>query len=163
MPSIFSTRRHLEYARGYIALGLVNEASEELAAIDLAARKSVEVLRVCIDLHMESRQWARVVEVAQPVCQAMPTDEGAWIAWAYALRELQRVKEAQAVLLRAEPLHGETCGVLHYNLACYACLLGDIQEARRRLAKAGMMDERWKAAVRDDDDLRALWDDIAAS
>ncbi len=28
------TSRHLEYASGYIALGMVNEASDELEAID---------------------------------------------------------------------------------------------------------------------------------
>ena len=28
------TARHLEYARGYIDLGMVNEASDELEAID---------------------------------------------------------------------------------------------------------------------------------
>ena len=155
--------RRLEYARGYIELGMVNEATNELAAIDSNARSSIEVLRVQVDLYMESKQWDRVVSVAKPVCEAMPQDPSAWIAWAYALRELQQVKEAQDVLLRAEPLHSTTCAVLHYNLACYACLLGNIQEARRRLTSACKMGEEWKAAALEDEDLRALWGDISAS
>jgi len=161
-PSSITTRRRLEYAKGYIELGMIKEASEELEAISNEARTTVEVQRVHVDLYMEAKRWDQVVNAAKPVCEATPTDDGAWIAWAYALRELQRVKEAQDVLLRAEPLHGATCAVLHYNLACYACLLGQMQEARRRLSLACKMDENSKAAAMEDDDLRALWDDIAA-
>jgi len=111
---------------------------------------------------MEAKQWDKVVAVAQSVCEATPQDEGAWIAWAYALRELQRVKEAQTYCSRAEPLHGDTCGVLHYNLACYACLRATPKEAKRRLSLAYKMNDEWKATALDDDDLRALWDDSAA-
>jgi Flp pilus assembly protein TadD len=139
---------------------MVNEAADELEAIDRDIRLSVEVLRVRVDLHMAAKQWNLVIAVAKPVCEASPKDEGAWIAWAYALREMQRVKEAQEVLLQAEPLHGNTCGVLHYNLACYACLLGNMQEARRRLSIAYKFDEHWSVSALDDEDLRALWDDI---
>ena len=38
------TTRHLSYARGYIALGMVNEASDELEAIDWDDRMKFEVL-----------------------------------------------------------------------------------------------------------------------
>jgi tetratricopeptide (TPR) repeat protein len=161
-PSSISTRRRLEYAKGYIELGMIKDASKELDAINGEARTTVEVLRVRIDLCMETKQWEEVVALAKPVCEATPADEGAWIAWAYALRELQRVKEAQQVLLRAELLHGPTCAVLHYNLACYACLLGQTQEARQRLSQACKLDKNSKASALEDDDLRALWDDIAA-
>jgi hypothetical protein len=66
------------------------------------------------------------------------------------------VKEAQDVLLKAEPLHGKKNSVLHYNLACYACLLGDMKEARQRLEIACKMDDKFKASALDDEDLRAL-------
>jgi len=160
--SSIPTRRRIEYAKGYIELGLVNEASDELEAIDGDARMSIEVLRTRVDLYMEAKLWDMVVAVAKPVCEETPKDGGAWIAWAYALRELQRVTEARDILLRAEPLHGKTSSVLQYNLACYACLLGQMQEARRRLSAACKMDARCKAEALDDDDLRALWDDIAS-
>ena len=38
------TARHLSYARGYIGLGMVNEASDELEAIDWDDRMKPEVL-----------------------------------------------------------------------------------------------------------------------
>jgi hypothetical protein len=40
------TARHLEYARGYVGLGMVNEASDELEAIDWDDRMKPEVLAV---------------------------------------------------------------------------------------------------------------------
>jgi hypothetical protein len=50
-------------------------------------------------------QSTLVLKVARPLCEVSPENEGVWIAWASALRKLQRVKEAGAVLLKAEPLH----------------------------------------------------------
>jgi len=153
--------RRLEYARGYIELGLIKEASDELETIGSDASTTTEVQRVRIDLYMEAKQWDNVVGIAPAVCEATPTDEGGWIAWAYALRELQRVEEAQNVLRKAEPLHGATCSVMHYNLACYACLLGDFNEARRRLSITFKMGKHWKQSALEDPDLRNLWNDIA--
>ncbi len=38
------TARHLQYARGYIDLGMVNEASDELEAIDWDDRMTKDVV-----------------------------------------------------------------------------------------------------------------------
>lgn len=122
-------------ASGYIELGLLNEASDELEAIEGADRLSSEVMSVRADLYMTAKYWDLRVAVARELARVPSGDEKGWILWAYALRELGRIEEAKAVLLEAEPLHGE-CAVLHYNLACYSCLLGHLDEARRRLATA---------------------------
>lgn len=82
--------------------------------------------------------------------------ENSWIGWAYALRELEQVEEAREVLLKAEIRHGKASAVLHYNLACYDSLLGELASARARLATACRMDGRFKQAAKDDPDLRAL-------
>jgi len=98
--------------------------------------------------------------VAKALAEAEPAEEHGWISWAYALRELERVKEAQEVLLRAEVLHGKSCAVLHYNLACYACLLGDKVDAKRRLATAVALDAEFKRSATEDPDLAAMRDDL---
>lgn len=152
--------RRLEYARGYIGLGMLKEAAQELAPIDPTTARSPEVLRVYVDYYMETKEWDKVVAIAPSLCEASLQDEGAWIAWAYACRELGRVEEAQAVLRRAEPQFGETCAVLHYNLACYACLLGNQDEARCRLRRAFAMNADWKAEALEDRDLEAMWSEI---
>jgi len=163
MGTFIPVRRRVEYGRGYLELGLLKEAEAELDAIPENEQSDLNVLEVRVDLHMELKHWVRVIGTAQLVCTQRPTNERAWIAWAYALRELQRIEEAKAVLLRAEALHGAKCGVLHYNLACYYCLLGDLKEAERRLKRACILDQSWREAALQDLDLKALWPRISSS
>lgn len=51
-----ATCRRVKYAKGYVALGLLNEASDELEAIDFGDRFLPEVVSTRIDLHMEREQ-----------------------------------------------------------------------------------------------------------
>ena len=145
MPSVSNaTARHLRHAAGYLGLGRLNEAAAELEAIEGEDRLSVEVMAVRADLYMEAKQWDPLIAVTRELNRQRPCFGKGWIFRAYALRELNRVAEAKAVLLEAEPMHGERCEVLHYNLACYHCLLGELPEARERLRKACRMDRKWK-------------------
>ena len=54
---MISTTRRLEYASGFIELGLLNEASEELEAIEGADRLSAEVMAVRSDLSLAALVW----------------------------------------------------------------------------------------------------------
>jgi hypothetical protein len=63
------------------------------------------------------------------------------------------------VLLKAEMTLGDTCATLHFNLACYACQMGDMGEAKRRLETACKMQSEYKAIALDDLDLKPMWDD----
>lgn len=155
------THRRLEYTSGYLALGLLKEAASELALIEGDAAQSAEVMLLRLDLYHQSKQWAHLAKVAEALARLAPRDEQGWISWAYALRELGRVAAAQTVLLRAEPLHGKTSAVVHYNLACYACLLGNNADAIRRLATACKMDSEFRISALDDPDLKSMRDDIA--
>ena len=156
-------RRRVEYGRGYLELGLLDDAQAELDSIPEEEQSDLDVLELRIDLHMELKHWERVVGTAQLVCEQRPGHERGWIAWAYALRELQRVEEAKAVLLKAEVLHGANCGVIHYNLACYYCLLGNLAEAERRLKRACILDKSWREVALEDPDLKALHARISSS
>lgn len=155
------TRRHLEFARGYLALGLLTEAQAELGLIPRAERNTSEVLSVRLALHLAKKEWEIVTRLGEDLTRSHPDDEDGWISWGYALRELNRVAEALAVLLKAEPFHGETCALVHYNLACYFCLLGNQAEAARRLRRACRMERSLKATALADEDLRAMRDEIA--
>ena len=150
------TRRRVDYALGYIGLAMFAQAAAELEAIAAADQAGPLVRSVRVDYHLARRQWKKAVTVAGELARAYPETENAWIGWAYALRELNRVKEARAVLVAGEPHHGRTSAVLHYNLACYDSLLGALGSAKRRLAQACRMDPQFKAAAREDPDLVAL-------
>jgi predicted Zn-dependent protease len=158
---MISTRRRVEYASGYLELGLTAAAAAELAAIAREDEDQPEVLRVRTEYLMQAREWGRLVEVAADMASRLPDEEAGWISWAYALRELNRVEEARTVLINAEFRHGKTCGVLHYNLACYACLLGERTEAMQRLRRALRLSAEWREAAMDDTDLQPLWQEIS--
>jgi tetratricopeptide (TPR) repeat protein len=160
--AVISTERRIEYALGYIELGMLNEASDELEAVLFDERFTVPVSRARVELHMAAKHWDIVVGYASRVVDSNPEMHDAWIAWAYALRELNRVAEALAVLKRGVLLHGETYAVFHYNLACYHCLLGDLEPARICLRLACKKDAEFKAGAVADPDLRAMWDELNA-
>jgi Flp pilus assembly protein TadD len=158
---VISTLRRLQYAAGFLELGMAKDAARELRAITRADRSTPEVLSSWIDLHMQIRDWKRVITTSHKLTLSEPGDDKGWISWAFALRELNQIGEARAVLIRALPLHGETCDVLHYNLACYECLLGNLPAAKRYLKTATRKDKQWKASALEDSDLKALWPEIA--
>ena len=150
------TAKRLRYASGYTELGMLNEASDELEAIDFADRFLPEVLAARIELHMAAKHWETVVGVGRELTARAPAIEQGWISWAFALRELNRVAEAKAVLIEAEQ-QGISCAVLDYNLACYHSILGEMADAKKRLHRACSMEARFKKDALDDPDLEALW------
>lgn len=153
---MISTRKHLDYALGYLGLNLLAEAGDELALIKASDRETPGVLAIHIELAMAKSAWTRVIALAAKVAAAVPSQERPWIAWAYALREKQRIAEARDVLLRAEQAVAAPSPLVDYNLACYFCLLGDLPEARRRLSRACAREPEWKAEAAADPDLATL-------
>ncbi|MFH1498133.1 MAG: hypothetical protein ABII82_09945 [Verrucomicrobiota bacterium] len=153
---VISAEKRAGYALGYIELGLLEAARAELAAISPDQAGSPGILGARIELAMAGGEWNEVVSLASRAVEADPAGERPWIAWAYALRELQQIRQALEVLLRGE-LHIAAPGVLvDYNLACYLALLGDLKEARRRLNRVFARDPNWRAEADDDPDLATL-------
>jgi predicted Zn-dependent protease len=158
---LISTSRRLQYAQGYLALGMLKEAREELAAIEPADQTSDDVLESTIDLHSAAHDWKRAADAAEELTRRQPDDPKGWISWAFATRRLKSIGEAETILLEAEKRVGATCALVHYNLACYRCQLGDAQGAMQRLATACRMDSHWKSAALEDPDLAPLRSQIA--
>lgn len=148
--------RWRSYARGYLALGLVDAAARELAHLTLADLEDTDSVDVLVDVGMEQGNWPAVIDAGRELTQRRPREEKGWVTWAYALREVERVEEARQVLLRAEPLFGSVSAVLQYNLACYECLLGNLGEARRRLVRAIGMHPPFLEDAKSDPDLKDL-------
>jgi len=156
MLVLIPTRKHLDYAQGYLGLNLLAEAKAELALIRDEDRNDPEVLALQLEFAMASSTWARVITLARTLTKTRPADERPWVAWAYALREKQRITEARDVLLRGEPLIQRPSALVDYNLACYFALLDDLPEARRRLKRACIREPEWKTEALTDPDLAAL-------
>lgn len=157
---VIPTRRHLQYASGFIDLGMLRDAARELRAIAKADQRKPRVLTVWIDLHMHARRWKPLIAASRQLVRVEPRNDKGWISWAFGLRELNQVAAARLVLREAMPLHGKSCSVLHYNLACYECLLGNLPQAKRHLKIATDRDKAWEESALTDADLEALWPEI---
>ena len=158
---MISTAQRVQYATGYIALGLLDQAEAELAAIPSEAGELPDVLAAHTELAMAAKRWASVVRFARRLTEVEPSDVQGWVWWAYALREMQQIREARSVLLQIETAHGDEHAVVPYNLACYYCLLGEIDAAKRYFAKACKLDPSFKESAATDPDLEGLRADIA--
>ena len=57
------------------------------------------------------------------------------MSWAYATRRAVSIDAARLLLLEAVE-RMPNAAILHYNLACYECQLGDLEVAKARLRHA---------------------------
>ena len=112
---------------------------------------------------MSAKDWDIVIGYASRLVASNPELHEAWIAWAYALRELNQVAEALAVLDRGVLIHGDTHPVFHYNLSSYHSLLGNFKLARMCLTLACEKDASWELTAKTDPDLAPLWEHLANS
>lgn len=151
------TSTRLSYANGYIELGMLDEACEELDAIDPAARLENEVLAIRSKLYLELKNWDLMEAVSKQYARQAPESQYAWINWAYALREQGRNELAKDIALEGLKIH-PTESILWFNLACYCSLLGEFQDASDHLNSAIKLDKIFEKEAVDDPDLQGLWD-----
>jgi tetratricopeptide (TPR) repeat protein len=151
-------KRCLEAAQGWLGLGNLVEANEELERIDPKMRVHPDVLCMRYTIYSLAKKWELAAEVARVLSEIEPDVSLRWIAYAKSLHELKRTKEAYGVLLPvADKFPAEE--MIPYSLACYACQLGNLKEALQWLEKA--IDLAGKGDIRqmalDEKDLEPLW------
>ena len=153
---------HLNAAEGWLGLGNVVEADAELKKVTPLMRSHPAVLAVRYEIYARSKHWDACVDIASAIVKLAPENSFGWIHRSYALHELKRTKEAWERLLPAVD-HFPDEIVIHYNLACYECVLGNMSQAKQRLAAAFTLAQnqncfdKWRLAALDDKDLEPLW------
>lgn len=158
MPDLEPPDVHfLSAAVGWIELGLPQEAYAELAQMSPPARRQPDVLGVEWDLCERENRWQDAFEIASRIVEADSSRTTGWINRSYALHALQRTAEASAALLPAVDLFPSN-GLIRYNLACYACQLDRLPEARQWLRQAMALDGRDAILIlaRSDEDLTPM-------
>jgi tetratricopeptide (TPR) repeat protein len=155
-------RRHLLAAEGYVELGMPLEADAELERIDSDARHLPSVLVIRLQIYQSLANWELMQAVASKLAKNDP-DEVQWaVSWAYATRRAESTDAARRILLHALERH-PGAAILHFNLGCYECQLGDAEAAKRWLGDAFRIDPDFRHLAREDEDLRPLWDWVAGS
>ncbi|MEI6072942.1 MAG: hypothetical protein WCS31_14205 [Verrucomicrobiae bacterium] len=152
-------RQHLQATQGYIELGMFVEAANELECIAPEERVHPAVLAYRYAIYSEMGKWIMAEVVTRQMVKISPEDPVWWVNWAYATRRCQNIEAARQILLDAEKLHPHAA--IQFNLACYVCQIGEMEEAKSRVAAAISLDEKFRLMALDDPDLEPLWDEIA--
>ena len=149
-------QRHLEAALGYLALGMHQDAWDELESLPPAIRADDTVLELRIQIYQGLGKWKSARILAESLAKRSPENPNWWILWAFSLRREESVEAARAVLLEAAAVHPDVA-LIPYNLACYACVLGQLESARKLLDVAFSMDGVLKRVALDDPDLDPIF------
>lgn len=154
---------HLSAALGWAELGNCEEARVELAKVQPGLSGHPTVLEVTWSIHAAQKDWAGALRVAEQLVQAAPDQANGWLHRAYAMRRTPDggLKAAWDALLPAVDRFPQEA-TIPYNLACYACQLSELDEARRWFQRALAVGQkaRLKAMAVSDPDLEALWSEI---
>lgn len=148
-------RWRLSHARGYLELGLFDEAASELASLPPEEQERPAALALRAAVLQEQQRWPELAAIAGELVRQQPDEAGWWIALAYATRRCESLREAEAILRQAEQRHPDDA-TIQFNLGCYACQRGDLTTARERVVRAIALDAAFRSAASSDPDLEPL-------
>jgi tetratricopeptide (TPR) repeat protein len=158
-------RHHIDAAEGWIMLGNAREARLELGGVSPEAQMHPEALRVWYGLAAMEGLWSEAHTLAERLVKLQPASTDAWVWRAYALRRMPQggLKQAWKALLPAlEQFPREW--IFPYNLSCYACQLGRLDEARAYYFKAlSLGGTEVRRMAMEDDDMLPLRSEISDS
>ncbi len=149
----YPNQMFLDAAVGWVGLGNFEEAERELDRIDPALARHPDILEVRWEVLARRRRWEAALSVAELLVDQAPERCSGWLHRSYCLHELKRTLEAWNRLLPAFSRFRKEATV-PYNLACYACQLGNLDQAHDWLEKAvavSSRDEIRSLALRDND------------
>ncbi len=152
-PLEYPDRHFALAAEGWLELDNPAEAERELGLLSPVALRHPTVLAVRWRLLARNREWEQALEVAQDMTRLAPDRMESWVNQSYALHELRRTAEAKSALLKIAGKFPEE-SVIPYNLACYDCQLGNLEQAQDWLRKAVRLrsrDEIRSDALKDPD------------
>jgi predicted Zn-dependent protease len=147
-------------ASGWLDLGNPAEARLELERISHEQRENPDVLELDWAIHVAEKNWSPALKAAEKIVKTAPERPSGWLHLAYAQRRAEGggLETAWNTLLPASVKFPKE-PVIPFNLACYACQLGNLDDARQWLDRAmaiGGKQAITKMAL-NDPDLEPLW------
>lgn len=162
-PLLTPDAHHFNAAVGWLELGNRAECRVELDLISPENVRHPLVLELRWSLNAEEKQWDAALKTAQDIIATLPDDATGWLHCAYAMRRakgggLDRAFEFLWPI--AEKFSEEP--VIAFNLACYACQLNRLDEARRWLKRAYEIggEKEMRAMALADEDMMPLWAEL---
>ncbi len=149
----------LEYdiraVEGYFELGMYDDALRGIASLPEQHRQTPPLLSITGHSYLALKKWKNALAVFQQLIGIAPTNPDGYLHAAFSLHELGDTSQAKDILLSgATALKGNP--VFYYNLACYECRLGNLDDAEELLEQAMSMEPRFKLSWLTDPDLQGL-------
>jgi predicted Zn-dependent protease len=148
-------QRILVAAQGYSELGLPDLALLELETLPSMQQLDPVVVETRLSVLMQAKRWKDALPVGQELCRLVPDKSAGFIHSAFCMHELGDTTAAREILLSG-PAALKAEATYHYNLACYAAKLGNLDEARAHLDVSFAMDKKLKDHALNDPDLDPL-------
>jgi tetratricopeptide (TPR) repeat protein len=157
-PLAQADRFHVNACSGWLGLGDVDSAIEELEQISPKKQTHPEVLMARCEVYHAAKKWTELLPIAETLLQQLPKLDFVWINRSYALHELKRTQEAFDALLPAAEQFPKRW-LIRYNLGCYCSQLGRLEEAMDWLKQAMALGHKpeIKAMALSDSDFEPLW------
>jgi predicted Zn-dependent protease len=151
----------LKAAQGWLELGSPDDADEELRQLPQAIQARPEVLELRWQIYARQKRWDYALAVSRALIKSLPSRATGWVHQSFILHEMKRTAEARELLTPAAERFPKD-SIIPYNLACYACQLGDFLEAHAWLQKAMEVGDKndVKKRALTDEDLRPMWHEI---
>ena len=160
-----SDLHRLNAAQGWLELGDVVSASDELEEITPDMRAHPAVLAIRYEIYSKAKKWDMAVEVARTLTELLPDNPAVWISFAFSTRRKTGggVLEAKKILLKVESKFPREYR-FPFNLACYYSQLFEFEEAERWLKKAMAIDTKTvQPLAMSDDDLKPFLDSMSGT
>ncbi len=156
-PDIFN----LQAAQGWLELGNHLEATAEFERIYPTLGAHPDVFAVRRLIYAKAEQWEACVDIGVALVKLAPENPIHWLHRSCAHHRLNRTEEAADLFLLAAVKFPDDWRIC-YDLGCYACQLGNHDEAWDWLEDAfGLGDpKKVKLMALDDPDLEPFWAEI---
>jgi Tfp pilus assembly protein PilF len=154
-PESLTVQKRLNAALGYLGLGMPQDAWNELEDIDAKDRARPDVLKVRVEVCRALESWEMMAEVSNHLRKIEPDEVEHPLNMAHATRRFKSESEAADILSLALRRYYDDA-LVRYNLACYWCVMGRVEEAREMLEMACRKDVSLRESAETDEDLAAL-------
>ena len=148
-------QKHVEYASGYLDLGMYDDAVREA---DIALTLSPN-LSAAIKIKSDALWQANRLSEAEPffarLAELNPRDPGIWINLAYIRRRTQSLDAAVDTLQHAFEVDPRDA-LAHYNMACYRAVQRRPDEAIELLRNAFHLDPKLRVLAKVEPDFADL-------
>jgi tetratricopeptide (TPR) repeat protein len=149
----------INVAIGYFELGMLDEAVTELGP--LPGDERLSVLSLWNSALRLSERWSEMLSLSRKMIELYPAEAECWVSLADATRNSVSVQAGLELLETAREQFPSDEHIL-FQIGCYCCQLGRLDEARTAVYAAVSSNRVWANIALEDRDLTPLWPELKA-